>query len=169
MGTRRARLDFNRIDGVVVDPDRALITVAPANDAAWEQALDPYLRILRAARRRGARTAAVSAHGRCSQLLRTAHLRGLFDVLVDRFDADDLRVPTAPDPSLLLEATRRMGVSPTRTAIIEDVPDGVEAGWRASFGLVLAVDRDGTQAAEFTRHGADLVVPDLAVLALNGD
>ena len=47
--------------------------------------------------------------------------------------------------------------------MFEDALAGVEAGRAGHFGYVVGVDRVG-QAAELRRHGADVVVPDLAAL-----
>ena len=47
--------------------------------------------------------------------------------------------------------------------MFEDALAGVEAGRAGHFGYVVGVDRVG-QAAELRRHGADIVVTDLAAL-----
>lgn len=53
-----------------------------------------------------------------------------------------------------------------RTAVVEDAVAGVEAGRDGHFGLVVGVDRAATPATRtrLLRHGADLVVDDLAEL-----
>jgi hypothetical protein len=60
-----------------------------------------------------------------------------------------------------LEAARRLGVEPGRSAIVEDALAGVEAGRRGAFALVIGVDR-GQQQDELASAGADVVVNDLA-------
>ena len=47
--------------------------------------------------------------------------------------------------------------------MFEDALAGVEAGQAGHFGLVVGVDRVG-QAEELRKHGADIVVKDLAEL-----
>ena len=58
---------------------------------------------------------------------------------------------------------RRLGVEPAEAAVFEDALSGVEAGHAGHFGLVVGVDRVG-QTEELRRHGADVVVKDLAEL-----
>ena len=48
-------------------------------------------------------------------------------------------------------------------AVFEDALAGVEAGRAGHFALVVGVDRVG-QAEELAKHGADIVVQDLAEL-----
>jgi beta-phosphoglucomutase-like phosphatase (HAD superfamily) len=61
-------------------------------------------------------------------------------------------------------AAKLLGVEPSRAVVIEDALSGVEAGSAGSFGLVIGVARKGN-AEELRRHGAHLVVNDLAELA----
>ena len=50
-----------------------------------------------------------------------------------------------------------------KSAVYEDALAGVEAGRAGGFGLVIGIDRVG-QAEALRRHGADIVVNDLAEL-----
>jgi beta-phosphoglucomutase family hydrolase len=115
----------------------------------------------------GLRTAAVSASRNMVAVLEAAGLRELFDIEIDGVEADRLGLAGKPDPALFLEAARRLGVAPARAAVVEDALAGVEAGRRGRFGLVVGVDRGG-QAAALAERGADVVVADLAELALQG-
>ncbi|MEU5979290.1 HAD-IA family hydrolase [Streptomyces sp. NPDC047315] len=121
------------------------------------------LRILHAA---DVSRAAVSASRHARELLAGAGLTDLLDVLVDGDEAARLHLPGKPDPALFLEAAGRLRVLPGRAAVIEDAPAGVEAGRRGGFALVVGVDRAGTTTARarLLRHGAHLVVGDLAEL-----
>lgn len=133
------------------------------------QGIEAYpgtVRLLREIRARGLPLAAVSASRHAPELLTRAGVLPSFDVLVDGAEAARLRLPGKPDPALFLEAARRLGVPPGRSAVVEDALAGVEAGRRGGFALVVGVDRTvgpGTGAA-LTEHGADLVVRDLAEL-----
>ncbi|WP_113701546.1 HAD family hydrolase [Nonomuraea lactucae] len=124
--------------------------------------------LLHELRRRGCRTAAVSASRHCRAIVSSAGLLHLFDVLVDGVDAARLGLPGKPDPALFLEAARRLGLPAGEVAMVEDALPGVEAGRRGGFGLVVAVDRTRSQAAEMRGAGADVVVTDLAELAVTG-
>ncbi|MFF4733066.1 HAD family hydrolase [Streptomyces mirabilis] len=124
------------------------------------------VRLLRAMRSAGIPLAAASASRHAGELLEQAGVRGLFDALVDGGEAARLGLPGKPDPALFLEATRRLGVPAEQAAVVEDALAGVEAGRRGGFGLVVGVDRARTPAtrAALLKHGADLVVDDLAEL-----
>jgi HAD superfamily hydrolase (TIGR01509 family) len=123
--------------------------------------------LLHELRRRGARTAAVSAslHGR--KLVGSAGVMHLFDLLVDGNDAALMNLPGKPDPALFLEAVRRLALPAAKAALVEAALPGIEAGRKGGFGLVVAVDRHG-ETAELSSQGADVVVKDLVELAVRG-
>ena len=116
-------------------------------------------------RRRGIRTAIVSASRNVGDVLEAAGVRGRFDVKVDGVDADELRLRGKPDPATFLEAARRLGVEPASAAVVEDALAGVQAGRAGGFALVVGVDRVGRPDA-LLEAGADVVVTDLAELRL---
>lgn len=115
-----------------------------------------FIERLRAA---GVRTAVISASKNCAEILEVAGVADLFEVRVDGLDAQALGLPGKPDPAIFLEAARRLGVEPTRTAIVEDAVSGVAAGRRGGFALVIGVDRVGHPEA--LAADADVVVADL--------
>ncbi|ALC25175.1 HAD family hydrolase [Streptomyces pristinaespiralis] len=134
-----------------------------------EQGIDAYpgtARLLRMLRARAVPLAAVSASRHARELITRAGVLPCFDVLVDGAEAARLRLPGKPEPALFLEAARRLGVPPDRTAVVEDALAGVEAGRRGGFALVIGVDRTGGPGTgdALLEHGADLVVRDLAEL-----
>ncbi|TDD39345.1 HAD family hydrolase [Nonomuraea terrae] len=147
-----------------------------AKDALFRQEIDrrgaaPFtstVALLHELRRRGCRTGVVSASRHCRAIVASAGLLHLFDVLVDGNDMAELGLPGKPDPSLFLEAARRLELPASAVAIVEDALPGVEAGRRGGFGLVVAVDRSDTQAAAMLATGADVVVADLADADVTG-
>lgn len=128
------------------------------------------VRVIHALRLRGVRLAAASASRHAGELLAGAGVLDLFEVLVDGGESARLGLPGKPDPALFLEAARRLGATSGRTAVVEDALAGVEAGHRGGFGLVIGVDRTAApdRAAALLRHGADVVVRDLADLLDDG-
>ncbi len=124
------------------------------------------VRLLRALHGDGVPLAAASASRHARELLTRSGVLDLFDALVDGAEAARLRLPGKPDPALFLEAARRLGPPPVRTAVVEDALAGVEAGRRGGFGLVIGVDRTARPATRdaLLRHGAHLVVRDLTEL-----
>ncbi|MQA79648.1 MAG: HAD-IA family hydrolase [Streptosporangiales bacterium] len=122
---------------------------------------------IRQVRRRGARTAAVSASRNCEEVLRAAGVADMFDIRVDGREAARLGLPGKPHPALFLEASTRLGTTPAKTAVVEDSLAGVEAGRRGRFGLVVGVDH-GSRGTDLCAHGADVVVTDLRDLRIVG-
>jgi trehalose-phosphatase len=113
----------------------------------------------------GIATGVYSSSRNCEQILKDAGLDDLFAVRVDGVMAENLELPGKPDAAVLLEATRRLGSVPERSVVIEDAEAGVEAGRNGGFALVIGIDRTG-HAEELRRHGADVVVFDLADVAV---
>ncbi|MDF5758955.1 HAD-IA family hydrolase [Spongiactinospora sp. TRM90649] len=120
--------------------------------------------LVRELRRRGCRTAVVSASRHCRTTITSAGLSDLFDAVVDGNDAAALGLAGMPDPALFTEAARRLGAPPARTAVVDDAPTGIEAGRRGAFALVIGVGR----ADALSGSAPDLTVGDLSALTLRG-
>jgi beta-phosphoglucomutase family hydrolase/Cof subfamily protein (haloacid dehalogenase superfamily) len=121
------------------------------------------VRYVHAARRAGLQTAVVSSSKHTQQALLSAGIADLFDARIDGVAAAREHLEGKPAPDTYLAAAHALGVDPTQAAVFEDALSGVEAGRAGHFGYVVGVDRAG-QAAELRRHGADVVVRDLAAL-----
>lgn len=128
------------------------------------QAFASTVRFVEELDRGGIRTAVISASRNCAEVLAAAGVDRLFEVRVDGIDAEALGLAGKPDPAVFLEAARRLGVEPTRAAIVEDAIAGVEAARRGGFGLVIGIDRVGHPDA--LAKFADLVVGDLSELTV---
>ncbi|SDK29165.1 HAD family hydrolase [Nonomuraea jiangxiensis] len=157
-----------------------------AKDALFAQQIEQHgvaafpstVDLLHELRRRGCRTAVVSASRHCRAVVASAGVLHLFDVLVDGIDAAELGLPGRPDPALFLEAARRLALPAAEVAVVDDALPGVEAGRRGGFGLVVAVARSaaGTAARasadlaerRWRAEGADVVVGDLAEMSVTG-
>jgi beta-phosphoglucomutase family hydrolase len=114
------------------------------------------------------RTAVVSSSANCREILMAVGLLDLFDARVDGLDLarGDLRGKPAPDT--FLEAARRLEISPSRAAVVEDAVAGVAAGHAGGFGAVIGVNRLG-QANALAQAGATVVVDDLSLVAVSAD
>jgi len=110
----------------------------------------------------GVAVAVYSASQNCAAVLESAGVADLFGVRVDGIEAEKLALPGKPDPAMLIETARRLGVRPARTVIVEDSEAGVTAARAGGFGLIIGVDRIGDARAELTERGADAVIGDLA-------
>jgi alpha,alpha-trehalase len=122
--------------------------------------------LIRQLRRHGYRIAVVSSSANCREILASAGLLELFDARVDGLDLARGGLRGKPAPDTFLEAARRLGISPSRAAVVEDAVAGVEAGHTGGFGAVIGVDRLG-QADALAQAGATVVVNDLSLVTVN--
>jgi beta-phosphoglucomutase family hydrolase len=127
------------------------------------RAFEGSVRYVRAVREAGLRTAVVSSSANCEDVLRAAGIQDLFDARVDGVVAEREHLAGKPHPDTFLAGARAVGVGPEAAAVFEDALAGVEAGRAGRFAFVVGVDRAG-QAEALRRHGADIVVRDLAEL-----
>ncbi len=109
----------------------------------------------------GFKTAVVTSSQNCDVVLKAAGLADLFEVRVDGNTIHDQKLNGKPAPDAFLAAARKLSVTPARSVVVEDAISGVEAGRNGKFGLVIGVARKGNND-ELKRHGADVVVNDLA-------
>jgi beta-phosphoglucomutase family hydrolase len=135
-----------------------------------ERGVEPFpgsVAYLHAAKDAGLRRAVVSASANCKEVVEGAGIADLLEVRVDGVTARHEGLRGKPQPDTFLAAAERLGVTPKQAAVFEDALAGVEAGRAGGFGCVVGVDRVG-QADDLRRHGADMVVRDLADLLTNG-
>jgi beta-phosphoglucomutase family hydrolase len=131
-----------------------------------ERGVEAYpgsVRFLHAVRGAGLRTAVVSSSANCREVLEAAGIADLFGVRVDGTTIERDHLDGKPAPDSFLAAAGELGVEPAAAAVFEDALAGVAAGRAGGFGYVVGVDRAG-QAVALRRHGADVVVADLAEL-----
>jgi Cof subfamily protein (haloacid dehalogenase superfamily) len=136
----RVRACLFSLDGVLTQPRHGHVEIDGDS-----------LRYVLAARGAGLRTAVVSTGGRGRETLASAGVDDLFDAFVDG--------PSA--------AARAVGVDVEDAALFDGAPDGIDAGRLAHLGYVVGLDRQ-SRGAELRRHGADVVVSDLAALFAPG-
>ncbi len=127
------------------------------------EAYEGSIQYVRAVRDAGLRRAVVSSSANTAEVLAAAGIDNLFEERIDAIVAERQHLKGKPAPDTFLAAARALQVQPSQAAVFEDALAGVTAGRRGRFGFVVGVDRVG-QAAALRRHGADLVVSDLAEL-----
>ncbi|MFJ9776980.1 HAD family hydrolase [Kitasatospora sp. NPDC101157] len=131
-----------------------------------EQGVAPYegsVAYVRRLRALGLPSAVVSSSANCKDVLRSAGILDLFDLIVDGVVAKQQDLPGKPAPDTYLYAARRLGVEPAHAVVFEDALAGVASGRAGGFGAVVGVNRTG-QADELRRDGATVVVDDLSEL-----
>jgi beta-phosphoglucomutase family hydrolase len=134
-----------------------------AKMAAGVEVYPGSVRYMEAVRDAGLHRAVVSSSANTKAVLKVTGLTELFEVVVDGLTAEREGLAGKPAPDMFLFAAQCLEVTPAEAAVFEDALAGVEAGRAGSFGCVVGVDRTG-QAEELQRHGADIVVSDLADL-----
>jgi trehalose 6-phosphate phosphatase len=122
--------------------------------------------LIRALRAHGIKTACVSSSKNCLPVLERAGLIDLFDVIFDGRDLEREGLPGKPHPDAFVRAAARLAVAPKEAVVVEDAVSGIEAGRAGGFKLVIGIDRGAGRKA-LTAAGADVVVGDLAELAVN--
>ena len=127
---------------------------------------DCAVELLQRLHRAGFSTAVVTASKNCDLILEKAGLDGLFDVRLDGVEAEDLELAGKPDPDTFVEAARQLGCEPERAAVIEDATAGVMAASRGHFGLVIGIDRTGSQRNALLEKGADQVFDNLCRIGI---
>jgi beta-phosphoglucomutase family hydrolase len=131
-----------------------------------DEGVDPYagsVEYLKAAQKAGLRRACVSSSHNAADVLRVTGLTEYIEALVDGHVIDALGLRGKPEPDPFLEGARRLDVRPDQAAVFEDALSGVEAGHDGKFGVVVGVNRADHREI-LLRHGADVVVDDLAEL-----
>jgi beta-phosphoglucomutase family hydrolase len=132
-----------------------------------EDGVEPYagsVRYVRAVKDAGLHRAVVSSSANCRDVLIAAGIEDLFEERIDGVVAAREHLRGKPAPDTYLAAARALGLEPSEAAVFEDALAGVASGRAGGFGFVVGVDR-ADQAAALKRHGADIVVTDLAELA----
>ncbi|MDA3628158.1 trehalose-phosphatase, partial [Saccharopolyspora sp. WRP15-2] len=132
-----------------------------ALDAQGVEVFADAISLVESLHQHGIETAVVSASRNCARVLERAGIGHLFGVRVDGLVAAGLELSGKPDPSLFLEAARRLGAPPSRTAVVEDAEAGVAAARAGGFALVVGIDRTGLPSS-LVDAGADVVVSTLA-------
>ena len=127
------------------------------------EAYESSVRYVRAARDAGLHRAVVSSSANCRDVLVAAGIEDLFEARIDGVVAGREHLRGKPAPDTFLTAARALGLGPQAAAVFEDALAGVEAGRAGRFRFVVGVDRTG-QADALKKHGADVVVADLAEL-----
>jgi beta-phosphoglucomutase family hydrolase len=162
--------DFLTSRGIEPDPDLVKQLGDRKNDLVQAlirkdgvEVYDGSVRYVHAARDAGLKTAVVSSSKNTPEILEAAGIADQFDDVVDGHAVEDRGMKGKPAPDTFLAAAHDLGVDPAHAAVFEDALAGVEAGRAGRFGRVIGVDRGG-EADALRRHGADVVVSDLAEL-----
>ena len=146
--TLQVTVDARYHDAVIFNLDAVL------SDIAGARALESTINLVRKLLDAGVSTAVHSLRPGGQQLLKSAGIGDLFGVCLHGL----------PDAALV-EATRRLGVRPQRSVVVDDAGAGIAAAQDSGFALVIGVDPSG-HADRLLGCGADVVVADLEAVAV---
>ena len=127
------------------------------------QAYPGSVRLLEALAERELPMAIVSSSNNAPAVLESAGVAHFFSFVMHGGVASQRGIAGKPAPDTFVVAAQELGVTPSRSVVLEDALSGVQAGAAGHFGLVIGVDR-GAGAKALTDAGATLVVADLEEL-----
>lgn len=122
---------------------------------------------LEATKKAGLHRIVVSSSANTEMVLRVTGLDRLVEGRVDGVTLARSNIKGKPAPDSFLAGAALVGADPAQAAVFEDALSGVEAGRAGHFGYVVGIDRVG-HAEALRKHGADVVVEDLADLLSGG-
>lgn len=142
--------------------DRAFNRVVNASGVA---VFESTLALIAVLKQRGIRIAVATSSKNGALVLAKAGIADLFEARVDGVVSAELGLKGKPAPDIFAVACDQLGAPRHRAVVVEDAVSGVAAGARGRFGLTLGIAREDN-GEELRRHGADLVVRDLAEISL---
>ncbi|MFP4024039.1 MAG: trehalose-phosphatase [Thiohalospira sp.] len=116
----------------------------------------------------GLKTAVISSSKNCKQILQTANILNLFDVLIDGVVSAERNLEGKPEPDIFFEAAKDIGVNASECVVFEDAISGVQAGSKGNFAYVVGVNRDDNKIA-LLNNGADDVINSFNEIHLMGN
>ena len=128
--------------------------------------LEENIRKAKEWKKAGIRTAIVSSSKNCRMILQAVNLEDLFETRIDGLVSAEKNYKGKPAPDIFVKAAENLGIDPSESLIVEDALAGVEAGRNGHFGLVIGIAKEEHEE-EMKKHGADIVVENLAHLPVN--
>ena len=93
-------------------------------------------------------------------VLKANGIADLFDVILTGEDI----INGKPDPEVYLSAAGRLGISPEKCLVVEDLADGVRAGKAAGMTVLAIRDAHSRGEEEVIRSMADITMDDFTGL-----
>ncbi|MFA7574687.1 MAG: trehalose-phosphatase [Arcobacteraceae bacterium] len=125
------------------------------------EVFESTVRLIESLKENNIKIGVASSSKNCLPILKSVKLEHLFETRVDGVVSAELKLKGKPEGDIFVTAAKNLGTLPENSVVVEDASSGVEAGRNGGFGLVLGIARENNKA-ELTKHGADIVVPDLA-------
>lgn len=127
---------------------------------------DSSIVLIKKLRAEGIRVGVASSSKSCKYILESAGIEDLFETRVDGVVSVELGLKGKPQGDIFVTATRNLGGTPCRAAIVEDALSGVQAARNGAFGFVIGLARKNN-TDELMKGGADVVVSDLSEITID--
>lgn len=122
---------------------------------------DSTLKLINELRVNGVKVGLATSSKNGDFVLEKAGIFDLFETRVDGVVSAQMGLRGKPEPDIFTTACGNLGVTPSRSIVIEDAVSGMQAGMKGKFALVIGIARENN-AHELKANGADVVVEDLA-------
>ncbi len=117
---------------------------------------DSTVSLIKKLRKNNIKIAIISSSKNCKLILKKTGLLGLADKIIDGVDSKELGLKGKPEPDIFLKASEKMVLKPGECFVVEDAVQGVLAGQRGNFGLVIGLQRGNEKLKT-----ADMVIKNL--------
>lgn len=117
---------------------------------------------------KGIKTAGVSSDENFNKALESTETGNLFDVLIDAHASRKRGLKEKPEADLYLEAAKELDLPPESCILFDDTVQGLQAGNKGNFGLVVGVNRADNRKL-LSENGADLVIDNFDEFNLSDD
>ncbi|MFW6369820.1 MAG: HAD family hydrolase, partial [Bacteroidota bacterium] len=108
-------------------------------------------------REQGLKVAVVSSDENFKKALATLDIEHFFDVIIERHASRKKGLKEKPEADLYIQAVKELGLAPESCVLIDDSVQGLRAGSKGNFGLVVGVNRGDNRVA-LSENGADIVI-----------
>ncbi len=127
---------------------------------------DSTINFIKNCRKTGSKVGVVSSSRNCKLILELGKIEQYFDTWVCGKVSHELNLKSKPDPAIFVVAAANLGLKPGECVIVGNTISGVRAGRNGNFGLTLGISGkiDGDT---LLRHGADIVVRDMAEMTID--
>lgn len=135
-------------------------------DEEGVEVYDSTIRLIKELLNKGIKVGVATSSKNCVRILEKAGITHLFETRVDGVVSAELGLKGKPEPDIFTTAADNLGVTYSRSVVVEDAVSGVQAGHKGKFGLTLGVARENNKE-ELKANGADLVVEDLSEINID--
>ncbi len=117
---------------------------------------------------KGLRIAVVSSDENFKKALVSMEMDHLFDIIIERHASRKKGLKEKPEADLYIQAAKELNLPPESCVLFDDTIQGLRAGSKGNFGLVVGVSRADNRKL-LSENGADVVIDDFDEIDLLND